>query len=77
MEHGYVVVWFKPGLADEVRPVREAFPRDVLLVERAQMDSRVAATAWGHRLLCDGVNLDALKQFASDFRNQGPEKVPH
>jgi hypothetical protein len=81
LEHGYVIIWFKPTLSAQdkatLRSVRQQFPRDVLLVERATMDSEVAATAWGHRLLCTGVDKGALAAFVKDFRNQAPEKVPH
>ncbi|HZQ26116.1 MAG TPA: DUF3105 domain-containing protein [Acidimicrobiales bacterium] len=77
LEHGYVIIWFKPGLLDQVRPVYNAYPKDVLLVERSNMDQPVAATAWGHRLLCSGVDVNQLKAFVARYRNQGPEKIPH
>ena len=81
LEHGYVVIWHKPGLADAqtkaIEAARDAYPRDVIVVERSDMEPKVAATAWGHRLLCDGADEDALTAFIKDFRNQAPEKIPH
>jgi len=76
-----VIIWFKPSLSSSdkavLRSVLQKYPRDVLLVERAGMDRPVAATAWGHRMLCGGVNKSALSAFVEDNRNQAPEKIPH
>jgi hypothetical protein len=81
LEHGYVIIWHQPGLTDDdlagIQDVRRKFPRDVLVVERSAMDKPVVATAWGNRLLCDGVNVGALNNFVDHFRNQAPEKIPH
>jgi len=49
----------------------------VLLVPRASLPKPVATTAWGRRLLCDGVEPQGLDRFVTSYRNQGPEKVPH
>jgi hypothetical protein len=81
LEHGYVIVWYKPDLPAEDKAVlRQVFndiPRDTLLVERANMDTPVAATAWDKRLLCDGVDKARLEAFIKANRNQAPEKIPH
>jgi hypothetical protein len=77
LEHGYVIIWFQPGLVDQVRPVYDSAPRDVLLVERANMDTPVAATAWGHRLLCSAVDVPQLEAFVQQYVNKGPEAIPH
>jgi hypothetical protein len=81
LEHGYVIIWFKPSLSASDRAKlgaeRQQYARDTLLVERSNMDRPVAATAWGHRMLCNGVNTGALSAFIVDNRNQGPEKIPH
>jgi hypothetical protein len=81
LEHGYVIIWHQPGLSDDdlsaIDDVRAKYARDVLVVERSAMDKPVAATAWGNRLLCDGVNSAALGNFVQHFRNQAPEKIPH
>jgi len=82
MEHGYVILWHAPDLAPDqgegLRALAERYDRDVLMVPRAGMDVPVAATAWHRRLLCDGPpDVTALERFITEFRNQGPEKVPH
>ena len=81
MEHGYVIVWYRPDLAadaqTQVRQVTDKYAKDVLVVPRASLPKPVAATAWGRRLLCDRVEPAALELFVTTYRNQGPEKVPH
>lgn len=81
MEHGYVIVWYRPDLAADaqaqVRQVTDKHAKDVLVVPRASLPKPVAATAWGRRLLCDRVEPAALELFVTTYRNQGPEKVPH
>jgi hypothetical protein len=51
------------------------FPDDVIVVERDRLPTRVAATAWHHRLLGDTVEQDPLVRFITEFRDQGPENV--
>jgi hypothetical protein len=81
LEHGYVIIWYTPKLSERelgvLDGVRRKFARDTLVVERAGMDWPVVATAWGHRLLCDGVNTGEMTSFVQGFRNQAPEKIPH
>lgn len=81
MEHGYVVLWVRPD-ADETitKAVDELFDRhsrDVLVVPRPSLKTPVAATAWGHRLLCQAADAQALDLFVNTFANKGPEAVPH
>jgi Protein of unknown function (DUF3105) len=70
LEHGRVVVWFKPGLSEDQRADLKAwFDRDegfqTLLVPRTDMPYQLAATAWngdpapngtGRLMTCDEVN---------------------
>lgn len=82
MEHGYVILWHAPDLAgDQVEALRELarkYNRDVLMLPRPGMPVPVAATAWHRRLLCGGSpDLVALEKFVVEFRNEGPEKIPH
>jgi len=51
--------------------------KDVLVVERPTLTVPVAATAWGHRLLCQEVEREALVTFTGQYVNKGPEDVPH
>jgi hypothetical protein len=81
LEHGYVIIWFKPEVSDAdkqvLRDVFDKYRRDTLLVERTDMERPVAATAWGRRMLCDGVDRKQLSSFIEDYRNKAPEKIPH
>jgi hypothetical protein len=92
MEHGRVIVWVKPSLAEQVRADLRALVEDddyqMVLVPRRNMPYAVAATAWngepapggtGRMLLCDEVNektFDALAAFRDEHRSQGPEPIP-
>jgi hypothetical protein len=81
LEHGYVVLWHRPDLAgeerDELQKVADRHQRDVLVVPRPTLSTPVAATAWGRRLLCRSVEPAALDLFTREYRNKGPERVPH
>ncbi|HUP69018.1 MAG TPA: DUF3105 domain-containing protein [Acidimicrobiales bacterium] len=83
LEHGYIAIWHQPGLAkkdmDIVTKVFDRYENDVLVVPRASLpaSTKVAATAWGERLLCQNAELGPLTDFVEKYRNQGPEKVPH
>lgn len=81
LEHGYVIIWIRPDLpAPDLQAVKKVFDdhrRDVLVVARASLTDPVAATAWGHRLLCPTVPSAALDTFVLTFANKGPEAVPH
>lgn len=83
LEHGYVAVWHQPGLPKEdmdiIDKVFERYENDVLVLPRASLakETKVAATAWGKRLLCQNAELGPLTDFVARYRNEGPEKVPH
>jgi hypothetical protein len=81
MEHGYIVLWHRPDATDEQREiltgVRGEFERDVLVLARPSLPAKVAATTWHRRLLCQEFERETLARFVREYRNQGPEKVPH
>ena len=81
LEHGYVVLWERPDLAESDRQALQGvagrYQKDVLVVPRPSLPTTVAATAWGKRLLCGNVEPDALDLFVRTYRNKGPEKIPH
>jgi Protein of unknown function (DUF3105) len=92
LEHGRVIVWFKPSLPESVRgELKALFDEDsyqMFLVPRGNMPYQLAATAWngdpepngtGRSLLCDRVNdatWDAIRTFRDEHRSRGPEPVP-
>lgn len=81
LEHGYAILWHRPDIDDADQDVLDGvaarFERDVLVVPRPALKTPVAATASHRRLLCGDVEDDALGRFVEEYRNQGPEKVPH
>lgn len=81
LEHGYVILWHRPDLTETQRGVLDdvatGFERDTLIVPRGSLETPVAATAWHRRLLCREVEGEALTRFVREYRNQGPEKIPH
>ena len=66
LEHGYAIVWHQPDLPDDERTRLEELERgnddDVIIAERASLPVPVAATALGHRLLCQEVEPAVLER---------------
>ena len=92
LEHGRVIIWFKPSLPEQDRAnLKALYDEDtyqMFLVPRRNMPYAVAATAWngdpapngrGQLLLCDEVTpemYDALRAFRDEHRSRGPEPIP-
>jgi hypothetical protein len=92
LEHGRVIVWFKPGMSEAQRADLKALfdedPYQMVLVPRRNMPYAVAASAWnrdpvpggtGRLLLCDEMSpdiFDAIRTFRDEHRSRGPEPVP-
>ncbi len=79
-EHGYVVVWHEPGLPTPQLNALTTFEKrhagDVIVAERADLPTAVAATAWNARLLCGAVEAEPLQRFFDEHVGKGPEDVP-
>lgn len=79
LEHGYVVLWYASSLpagdVEQLVNLTDRHDGDVILVERPQLAAGVAATAWEQRLLCPGVEPDALEAFVERFVGAAPEDV--
>lgn len=92
LEHGRVIIWFKPTLPEQERAnLKALFDEDeyqMVLVPNDTMPYEVAATAWnrepepngtGRLLGCDTYSdmvFDALRAFKDEHRSNGPEAVP-
>jgi hypothetical protein len=92
LEHGRVIIWFKPSLPKDARANLKAFFDDdsyqMLLVPRENMPYEVAASAWnrdpapngtGRLLGCPKYGakvFDALRAFREENRSNGPEPIP-
>lgn len=83
MEHGGVVIWFKPSAVsaaenDQLVKLFTALSAEqyrTILVSRENMDTKVALTAWNHRQLLDSVDETAIRAFFDEFILKGPECV--
>lgn len=84
LEHGRIVVQFRPGTPAEVRGALKALydedPYHVILTPNAtKMPYAVAATAWRRTLTCEQAGpgiYDAIRAFRDSYRDRGPEDVP-
>jgi hypothetical protein len=92
LEHGRVIVWFKPTLAKDARAnLKALFDEDnyqMIITSKSDMPYEVAATAWnakpaplgtGQLLGCPRLSdrtFDALRAFREEHRGAGPEPVP-
>ena len=78
MEHGFVVLWYKPDLPpekmDQLEQLSDQFGRELIVVPRPSLEGQVAVTAWHKRLLCGELVPDKVARFTEAFKDQGPEK---
>jgi hypothetical protein len=79
LEHGTVVIWYQPSIADDVvsglRDIVNRFDNRVILSPNAEMADAVVATAW-LRLKAYGGADPELEEFITTYRERGPEDVP-
>ena len=79
LEPGYVIAWHQPNLPAEQKKQLEEFQsrhdEDVIVAERADLPVPGAATAWGHRLLCQELEAAPLERFFDEHVGNGPEDV--
>jgi hypothetical protein len=84
LEHGRVVIWFKPNVPSRVKgTLKRLYDEDKALViltpNPRAMPYQVAATAWTRVLGCKTYNEkvpDAIRAFRDEFRLKGPEYIP-
>jgi uncharacterized protein DUF3105/FHA domain-containing protein len=82
LEHGRIVMWFKPGdnaTRDALLKIGNEDARHMILAPNATMPYEAAASAWTHVLGCPKMNDDvpaAVRAFRDAYRDKGPEFVP-
>jgi hypothetical protein len=84
LEHGRIIVQFKPTLPAEQRGRLRALVEEdsyhmVLMPNNTDMPYDVAAIAWDHKVVCPRMGdkvFDAIRAFKEQYRDQGPEQVP-
>lgn len=77
LEHGAVVVWYRPDddeRRSELRELLSEWDSHWILSENPDIDSPVVATAWNRRKAFDRSGND-LREFVSTYRKRGPEDV--
>lgn len=77
LEHGLLVVWYRPGLTEDefadLRALYDAHDEDVIVVPRPSLDVKVAISGWERRLRCTEVEQATLDEFVDLYRNKSPE----
>jgi hypothetical protein len=88
LEHGRILIWLRPDLADEqlaqFKALYEEDPYHVIMLPREELKEPFAVTAWvgqstGHTLRCQELNdqsWDAIRAFKEKYRDKAPEFVP-
>ena len=78
LEHGTVVVWYQPGLTEDVAPglreIVDRFNDRVILSPNAQLTQPIVATAWNRLKAYDSVEPE-IEDFIKTYRARGPERV--
>jgi hypothetical protein len=85
LEHGRVIIWFKPDAPPAVRgALKKLYDEDpnlvILTPNSRPMPYEVAATAWTQLLGCPKYNdkvPDAIRAFRFAYRLKGPEYFPN
>jgi hypothetical protein len=82
LEHGDIVIYYKPTLNKEVKQHLEylsTFTKKgsgVVVVPNEEIEGEVVATAWTRRMVLTTFDEKKLGQFIYDFIYKGPEKLP-
>jgi len=86
LEHGYVVLLYKPGTdADTLRQVQQLYTSlpvakygrvKVVVTPYDHMDAPITALAWDWKLPLQSFDRDAIQQFYKAHVDHGPEDLP-
>lgn len=78
LEHGAVVVWYRPDIADDLRADTASLLREWdshwILSPNPGIDAPLVATAW-NRLMTFDEPGPKLREFVDTYRRRGPEQV--
>lgn len=81
MEHGAVILWYKPDLpASDSAKLKSIFndasASKKIIVPRDSLDVPVALTSWGRLLKLQTIDENQIKTFMETNEDRGPEKAP-
>lgn len=78
LEHGSVVIWYKPDISDTERQrltgIVDRWDSHVIVSPNPGLTDPIVATAWNRLMRFDTVG-DDLVEFVDVYRERGPEKV--
>lgn len=79
MEHGAVVLWYRPDVEEQVRPklvdVMDRYESHVIVAPNPGIEEPVVATAWNRRMRFDDADEPRIGEFVDTYRKRGPERV--
>jgi drug/metabolite transporter (DMT)-like permease len=71
LEEGGILLQHKGLSADDRRRLERQAGGDVRVAPNDALPAPVVATAWQKKLVCQGLDVEALKQFVRDFASKG------
>ncbi len=78
LEHGAIVVWYRPDIDDELRASASDLLREWdshwIMSPNAGIEASFVATAWNRLKAFDEPNAD-MREFVDVYRRRGPESV--
>lgn len=78
LEHGVVVVWYRPDINDASRIAAEDLLRQWdshwILSPNPEIEDPFVATAWNRLMTLEAPN-ETMREFVSTYRRRGPERV--
>lgn len=82
MEHGHVVVLYKPDIPSEEKEKAKTFvekrlgKRNILMASNKELSSSFALAAWGWYQLFEKFDEQTFEAFYKAHRYSGPERIP-
>jgi hypothetical protein len=82
LEHGDIVIYYKPTLSEEAKDHLKYLSKftmmgsGVIVVPSDQIEGEVTATAWTKRMTLSSFDEEKVGKFIYEFIYQGPEKLP-
>ena len=81
MEHGQIILWYKPDLPQEsigdVEDLVSAESQATVASPYANIEApyEIVVTAWGATMSCEKISQAAIDEFRVQFQGKGPEEL--
>lgn len=81
MEHGQVVIWYRPDLEsdqlDQLEAIQNQEPVATITVPFAEIEDpyNVVLSAWTVTQSCEEISQEVIDDFREEFQGRGPEQV--